>query len=196
MTADSVITLAMEPVRKNSVVDWVCAIENAEAITPTATLRGGWQLSAAVTRSGFAYAPTDYAGYKVLRNGVQAPFVVPGFEDNQLGGSFRVTTPTLQMVSATSSISYGSTPIFREAAEGVSTRIDGTIDLRPTAALRNSISFSRLVLNRSRDGSRFSTETIPRIKTEYQVTRAIFFRLVGQYSARSRTPLQDRDGNP
>ena len=171
-------------------------IENSESVTPTATLRGGWQLSGSVSRGGFAYNPTDYSGYAVLKNGSQAPFVVPGFEDNQLGGSFRVTTPTLQFVSATSSISRSSTPIFREAAEGVSTRIDGSIDLRPTTALRNSISFSRLVLNRSRDGSRFSTETIPRIKTEYQVTRAIFFRLVGQYSARSRSPLEDRYGSP
>lgn len=171
-------------------------IENSESITPTATLRGGWQLSGAVTRSGFAYAPSDYSSLTVLKNGVQVPFTVPGFADNQLGGSFRVTTPTLQFISATSSISRGSTPIFREAAEGVSTRIDGAIDLRPTAALRNSISFSRLVLNRSRNGSRFSTETIPRIKTEYQVTPSIFFRLVGQYSARSRSSLEDRNGNP
>ena len=39
-------------------------------------------------------------------------------------------------------------------------------------------------------------ETIPRLKTEYQVTPAIFLRLVGQYSARSRTPLIDRNGFP
>ncbi len=171
-------------------------IENTEAITPTATLRGGWQLSGSATRNGFAYAPSDYSSLRVLKGGTQVPFTVPGFEDNQFGGSFRVTTPTLQFISATSSISRASTPIFREAAEGVSTRIDGAIDLRPTTALRNSISFSRLILNRSRDGSRFSTETIPRIKTEYQVSSAIFLRLVGQYSARSRAPLEDRDGNP
>jgi hypothetical protein len=51
------------------------------------------------------------------------------------------------------------------------------------------------MLDRSRDGSRFSTEIIPRIKTEYQVSPAIFFRLVGQYAARSRSPLEDRDGD-
>jgi hypothetical protein len=28
------------------------------------------------------------------------------------------------------------------------------------------------------------------------MTRAIFFRLVGQYAARSRSPLLDRNGNP
>ena len=54
---------------------------------------------------------------------------------------------------------------------------------------------SRLALTRVADGSRFSTETIPRLKTEYQVTPAIFLRLVGQYPARSRSPLRDRNGN-
>lgn len=179
-------------------------IENSESISPTATLSGGWQLSSAVTRSGFAYSPADYSSFTVLKplltpNGLgtfEAPFTVPGFEGNQIASSFRVTTPTLRIISATSSITIGGTPIFREAAPGHSTRIDAAVDLRPTTALRNSIQFSRLILDRSRDGSRFSTETIPRIKTEYQVTPALFLRLVGQYAARSRSALVDRDGNP
>lgn len=170
-------------------------IESTEGITPSATLRGGWQLSGALSRNGFAYRRSDYSRYTVRKAGVVAPFVVPGFEDNQIGGSFRVTTPTLRFISASSGITRGSTPIFREAAEGTSTRLDAAIDLRPTTALRNSIQFSRLVLNRSRNGARFSTETIPRIKTEYQVTPSIFVRLVGQYAARSRSALEDRNGN-
>jgi hypothetical protein len=177
-------------------------IESVEGISPSATLRGGWLLSGALSRSGFAYSPSDYANLSVVKpipapGGTEVvPFTVPGFEGNQLVSSFRVTTPTLQFISATASVTRGSTPIFREASPGTSTEIDGAIDLRPTTALRNSIQFSRLILNRSRDGSRFSTETIPRIKTEYQVSPAMFFRLVGQYAARSRSSLEDRDGNP
>jgi hypothetical protein len=78
----------------------------------------------------------------------------------------------------------------------VSTRIDGAVDLRPTTAIRTSLQFSRLTIDRRFNDSRFSAETIPRLKVEYQMTRAIFFRLVGQYAARSRTPLIDRDGVP
>ncbi|MDO8501798.1 MAG: DUF5916 domain-containing protein [Gemmatimonadaceae bacterium] len=174
-------------------------IETSESITPSATLRGGWQLSGAVTRSSFAYTPANYSGYSILRPRSAATdtigFTVPSIERDQLGGSFRVTTPTLRFVSATASITRGSTPIFREAAPGRSTRLDGAIDLRPTTALRSSIQFSRLVLDRSNDDSRFSTEAIPRIKMEYQMTPSIFFRLVGQYAARSRSSLEDRYGN-
>jgi hypothetical protein len=52
------------------------------------------------------------------------------------------------------------------------------------------------VLERDRDDSRYSRESIPRIKVEYQLTRAVFVRAVAQYAARSRTPLRDRDGRP
>jgi hypothetical protein len=72
--------------------------------------------------------------------------------------------------------------------------VDGSVDLRPTAALRATLQFSRLALSRRRDGSRFSTETIPRIKVEYQVSRALFLRLVGQYDALTTAPLVDRQG--
>jgi hypothetical protein len=99
-------------------------------------------------------------------------------------------------MSASASISRGQTPIFREASPGNATRMDGAIALRPTSSIRGSIQVSRLALYRSRDDSRFSTETIPRVKLEYQMSRAIFFRVVGQYAARSRDALEDRDGQP
>ena len=175
-------------------------VETQESINPSATLRGGWLLSGSLGRNSFAYDPAAYGAYEVARQGPAdeplppGPFIVPGRERDQLGGSFRITTPTLRYFSATGGITHGETPIFREAAPGRSTRIDGALELRPTNALRTTLQFSRLTLDRKRDDSRFSTETIPRIKTEYQVTRALFFRMVGQYAARSRSGLVDRDG--
>ena len=172
-------------------------IETFESLSPSATLRGGWQLSGSLARSGFAYDAADYSGLAILRGVADtAAFAVPGFESDQYNGSVRVTTPTLKFISATAGMGFGKTPIFREASPGRSTRMDGAIDLRPTTSVRASLQFSRLMLDRSHDNSRFSSETIPRLKVEYQMTRSIFFRLVGQYAARSRSPLQDRDGNP
>ncbi|HEY8853284.1 MAG TPA: DUF5916 domain-containing protein [Gemmatimonadaceae bacterium] len=177
--------------------------ESSESISPTATLRGGWQLSGALTHNYFAFGPALYNGLTIQRSvGTStvvidtAAFIVPGPENNQWGGSFRVTTPTYRFFSGTASITEGQVPIFREAAPGNSSRIDGALDLRPTTAIRSSLSFSRLTIARKSDGSRFSSETIPRIKVEYQVSPPIFLRLVGQYTARSRAALQDRNGNP
>lgn len=174
-------------------------LETTESISPTATLRGGWNLSGNISRNAFAFERARYSGVRVLvLNGATldtVAFAVPEMERNQLGGSFRVTTPTLRFFSATASVGYGEVPIFSEAAPGRSMRIDGALDLRPTAALRGSLQVSRLALERSGDNSRFSRETIPRLKMEYQVSRAIFLRMVGQYAARSRSTLRDRDGN-
>ena len=177
--------------------------ESFESISPMATIRGGWQLGGAVTHNYFAFDPSLYSGLTVQRSvGTSivvidtTAFTVPPPEKNEWGGSFRVTTPTYRFFSGTASITESQVPIFREAAPGNSSRIDAALDVRPTTAIRSSVSFSRLTIARKQDGSRFSSETIPRIKVEYQVSPPIFLRLVGQYAARSRSPLEDRNGNP
>ena len=177
--------------------------ESSESIQPTATLRGGWQVSGALTHSYFAFDPSLYAGLTVQRSvGTSivvidtAAFTVPPPEKDELGASFRVTTPTYRVFSGTAGITESQVPIFREAAPGNSSRIDAALDLRPTTAVRSSLQFSRLTIARKSDGSRFSSETIPRIKVEYQISPPIFLRVVGQYAARSRSALRDRNGNP
>jgi hypothetical protein len=122
--------------------------------------------------------------------------VVPEGEGSQWSGSLGITTPTYRFFTASASMLYGQTPIFAEAAPGNALQLTGTVDLRPTAGLRTTFQYVRLRLNRVRDGSRFSLETIPRVKVEYQLNRAIFFRVVGQYTARERAALEDRNGNP
>jgi hypothetical protein len=175
-------------------------IEGGEFLNPSATLRGGWQIGGTLSRNFFSYNPAPYSQFSV-ETGTGAAldtvgFTVPGPERNQWGGQLRVTTPTFRRFTATASLSAGRVPIFQEAAPGTSLRIDGSVDLRPTSALRTTLQMSRLVLNRRRDGSRSSSETIPRIKVEYQVNRALFLRLVGQYAAQKRAPLADRLGRP
>ena len=176
------------------------AIEGGESVSPSATLRGGWQLSGSLARAFFTYNPQLYGGHTVeSRTGATldtVTFAVPGIENNQWNGSVRITTPTFRQLTATASLAAGRTPIFREAAPGKTFRLDASVDLRPTAAIRATAQVTRLTVNRRRDGSRFSSETIPRLKVEYQVSRAIFFRMVGQYAARNRRPLVDRQGRP
>jgi hypothetical protein len=174
--------------------------ESNESIQPSATIRGGWQLSGALGHGYFAFDPSLYSGLTVQRSvGTVTDtvgFIVPPPEKNEWNGSFRVTTPTFRFFTGTAGITEAQVPIFREAAPGSSSRMDATLDIRPTTAIRSSLQLSRLTIARKSDGSRFSSETIPRIKVEYQVSPPIFLRLVGQYTARSRAALQDRNGNP
>jgi hypothetical protein len=178
-------------------------IESSESLNPTATIRGGWQLGGAITHSYFAFDPRLYTGLTVERSTGTSivvidttAFIVPPPEKDQWGGSFRLTTPTYRRFTGTASASASEVPIFREAAPGRSSRLDAALDFRPTTAVRSSLQLSRLIIERKSDGSRFSSETIPRVKVEYQVSPPIFLRVVGQYAARSRSALRDRNGNP
>lgn len=180
------------------------ALEGSESISPSATLRGGWRLGGSLARSFFRYDPARYAGFEVERLSLgvlgfqvdTVAFEVPDADRDLWSGSLSVTTPTYRQFTGTLSVARGATPVFSEAARGRSTRLDATLDVRPTNALRGAIQFSRLTLTRRRDGSRAATETIPRLKLEYQVNRALFLRFVGQYSAQDQAPLEDGNGKP
>ena len=66
-----------------------------------------------------------------------------------------------------------------------------TLTWRPTQAVRVEGLWTHQRITRARDGSRFSIANIPRLKLEYQLTRYIFFRYVGQYFAQQREALED-----
>ena len=167
-------------------------IEGGETISPSATLRGGWRLNGSISRNFVSYAAADYAGFTAGG----APFIVPPIENDLFGGSVGFTTPVFRRFSASMTAALGETAIFREAAPGVSRRLDATVDLRPTSSLRTSVQVTQLAIDRSRDDSRFSTELIPRVKVEYQLLRSVFVRGIAQYTRRSRDGLVDRTGAP
>jgi hypothetical protein len=173
-------------------------IEGDESAFPSATLRGGWRIRGSLSRSFFSFQPGFYDGYTVQTTPGAEPvaFDVPDKLKNLWAGSFGVTTPTYQYMTATASVSFGETAIFREAAPGRRRSFSATVDMRPTTSLRATLQFVRLELDRALDNSRFSTETIPRLKIEYQITTSIFVRFIGQYTARKRAALVDRNGSP
>jgi len=170
-------------------------VEGGESIFPSATFRGGWRISGSISRDFFSYSSARYENYQIESpGGEMIPFKVPGKEDNLLSGSIGLTTPTFKLFTATISFSRAQTPIFKEAAPGRSTRIDVLIDLRPTSSLRTTLQLTYLELLRRRDESRFSKETIPRLKVEYQLTPSIFFRIIAQYASREQAALVNREG--
>jgi hypothetical protein len=81
--------------------------------------------------------------------------------------------------------------IFAEAAESRGFNAVLGLTWKPTTAIRMDASWVHQRLNRAADGSWFSTANIPRLKLEYQLTRDIFFRYVGQYAAQKIDALRD-----
>lgn len=172
-------------------------IEGSENVNLRGTLRGGWSIFGGLGRDFYSFEPARYAGYEVGTDLFPwQPFTVPGTLSNLFGVNATVTTPTFRRSTGSASASYGEVAIFPEAEEGRARRLGGSLDWRPTTEVRVGVQYTRAELNRARDGSRFSTEDIERLKVEYQATRAIFVRFIGQYISRRRSALEDAEGRP
>ncbi|HSE68477.1 MAG TPA: DUF5916 domain-containing protein [Gemmatimonadales bacterium] len=160
------------------------------------TLRGGWEWNnhGEVGFTNFEHGA--YNGYQVDQGGTLVTYDAPTGVDNwslQTG----VTSPTWQKLDATLTLTRSQVPIFAEGSEGNETRVTGTLDLRPTGSVRISGSNTYSLITRRRDDSEFARTIIPRLKVEFQPTRAFFFRAVGEYVAQRRAPLEDADnGDP
>ena len=81
--------------------------------------------------------------------------------------------------------------IYAEAAESRGLNAFVGVTWKPTNAVRVDGQWTHQRLTRAADGSWFSTANIPRLKLEYQLTRDIFFRYVGQYTAQQIDALRD-----
>ena len=141
------------------------------------------------------FDPADFANYTVdntvdttafaVVNGVASP-----------GGDVSLNTPVFQGFDAAFGLAYGGGAIFSEGTEGRGFRISAQVNLRPTAGLRVSLLNTYNRITRT-DGSLFARTIIPRLKVEYQPSRALFFRVVGEYVSLKTTDLVDpASGNP
>jgi hypothetical protein len=151
------------------------------------TLRGGWQLGASVLFESFGYPADLYADYYVERTSGPmvdtVPFTgMPRIPNLDFG--FNLQTPRFQSFSLTGFVVLGHDENFYEWASG---RVAvGTLDLtwRPSEQLRAELIYNHQQVIRRTGGSTVALIRVPRLKVEYQLTRSIFFRLVGEYASR------------
>jgi hypothetical protein len=159
------------------------------------TLRGAWVVTALWTNSHQLFDPPDYSRYQVDSAGTPVAFAVPHGLYNLWGGLGALSTPN-RALKADVSIGYVSGPIFAEASEGRALNVFLNLEWKPTSTLRVASQWPHQRITRAQGGRWFSTANIPRVKIEYQLTRDIFFRYIGQYFAQVRDTLRDpRSGN-
>jgi hypothetical protein len=164
------------------------------------TLRGGWQLGAGESVESFGYPSQLYANYwieRVRAGSGGAPPVVdtipftgqPHIPNLDLG--LNLQTPQFQRFSLSAFVLWGHDENFYEWA---SARILlSTVDLawRPTGQLRTELIYNHQHVIRRDDGSTVALIRVPRLKVEYQLSRSIFLRLVGQYTSSHVDSLRD-----
>jgi hypothetical protein len=166
-------------------------IEGEESVNLMFNLRGGWSIREALSRDFVRFDPREYRSYEVQTPAGAVPFMVPGELSSLFGSDLTITTPTFRSFNASLETRRGSVAIFPEASEGAETRLVASISVRPTESIRVEGSATYSHITRHRDGSEFARTVIPRLKLEYQPTRALFFRVVGEYRSERQAALLD-----
>jgi hypothetical protein len=154
-------------------------------------LRGGWQISPGITPVSFIhYVPGTYDSYAIQTASGSTPYAAPEGVNNGYDLTLTLGTPVYRMMDGTITLDRARGPIFDEASTGNATTITGAIEARPMRQIRLEGLFTYARLTRARDGSEFARTIIPRLKVEYQVTRPLFFRLVGEYRSQRTAQLR------
>jgi len=181
--------------RYDDFFDFRSPLETTVSARNSFTLRGGWELVLDPEWETAAFDPAFYEGYGVetVSGGVTdtVPFVTPDRVNDVFAVSAELSTPEFPVFSASVGVEMGKDVAYFEPQRANHWALSTTVTLRPTEQLRAEIRYAYDALNRERDGTRLSTAHIPRLKVEYQISRPIFVRFVGQYSSQERDALRD-----
>jgi hypothetical protein len=102
-----------------------------------------------------------------------------------------LNTPQFRRFSGSAFLIWGRDENFFEWASGDIFFATVNATVRPTERLRLELQYQQQRVARPSDGSVVSVRHIPRAKLEYQVSRPIFVRFVGQYVAAVQDSLRD-----
>jgi hypothetical protein len=163
-------------------------LEGDELADATFQLRGGWVLNGHIERDFVNFQDSSFAGYTI--GSPSGPAYRPVKNFSGFVGQTKVTTPTWQQLGADVSYRWGRAAIFQEGTTGKGWLLTANLALRPTSTVRVSATGTVFRLRRL-NGTEFARSTIPRLKLEYQPTRALFFRVIGEYRSERRAELLD-----
>jgi hypothetical protein len=163
-------------------------LEGRDQLDATFQLRGGWELNGHLDRNFVHFQDSSFADYTV--GSATGPAYQAEEKFSGLVWQARVTTPTWQQLGAVVQYQRGKAAIFEEGTTGSGWFLTGNLNLRPASTVRVTASGTVFRLDRL-DGSEFASATIPRLKLEYQPSRALFFRAIGEYRSEGRAALQD-----
>jgi hypothetical protein len=170
------------------------AIEKKFHINTHLQLRGGWNAGFSLLLETFGYDPelfpTTYVERILGSVADTVPFTGTPRIPNQ-DWVVSLATPQWQRFSMNALYLWGHDENFFEwASSGIVYSSIGAL-IRPTDKLRISPSWQYQSFNRRTTGEIVESARITRVKTEYQIARPLFFRVVGEYTAADRLALRD-----
>ena len=160
------------------------------------SFKGGWAVGGSFLIESFKYPPELYTDYFIERTdetGAVVDTVAYTGTDRlrNLDIVFNLRTPRFQTFSGSLFLIYGRDENFFEWAPADILFIFLNANWRPTEKLRFSFRYDHQHYIRFDDKSNVGIRRIPRLKVEYQLTRSLFLRVVGQYDASFVDELRD-----
>ncbi len=165
----------------------------------SASLRGNVGGYLSFSRSMFSVAEEEYEGLFVARPDGSAG--TPFRPSRDLFGSLhsvrlRSWISTWERLRASLGASWSETPIFERSSGlpadvGDSWSADLGLTLYPTGSLSLEVGARHATILRKRDGSTYSSATIPRLQARYQFSRALFVRAISEYASQQRGDVLD-----
>ena len=148
----------------------------------------------------FAFDAGDYEGYErpdpAAPDAGYVPFGTPDALEGLVGLSGFGRARPLPWLGFNFRGAYRQVPIYAEGTRGVELSLSPSAEIRLEDGLSADLSYTYARIRRERDDSRFSLAQIPRLKLQYQMTRALFARAILQYNLQDRDALRGAGGRP
>jgi hypothetical protein len=159
-------------------------------------LRGGWTAGTSLLVERFGYPSEVYADYRIELprpggTGVDTVAFVGRPQIPNRDYVLQIETPEFATFSANAFVLWGQDENFYEWASAAIMTFNAGLDWRPSDQLRFNGTYQIQRIGRRSDGSTVNLQHIPRLKVEYQLSRPIFVRLVGEYATERQDDLRD-----
>ena len=158
------------------------------------TFRGGWNLGLAAYKFSYGYDGRlfrDYAIEVPTAGGIDTIPYPKAQRLLPLAGSVTLSSPEVAGFLLNLYFAFGDDVNYAEWSIADISLGVFSLGYRPTPRLRAEGALSFQSYHRSYDGSFVARTVLPRLKVEYQVSRAVFLRAVGEYRAVRRDSLRD-----
>lgn len=156
------------------------------------SLRGNRNLNLFLRDGYFRFREEDYQDYLVEQpDGSLATYTVPEPLTHMLAGGLFSWWRLSNAVQLRGRLFYRETPIFGEGSRGRELLLAPSVEIRPTPSMQLDLSYNLSRIWRVEDGSFYSAADIPRLRFQYQFSRALFTRLIFQYDFEKRDALRD-----
>ncbi len=159
------------------------------------SFRGNITIWGQLNRTHFSFGQEAYDGLYVQddQGDFQALYPDQDLFQGLWGSNLNMWVNTFERIRGNVRLSWDEEPIFAasDAAVEPATSFSANVSLNlyPTRSLQAEVGLRHSTIHRQRDGSEYSTATIPRIKAQYQFSRAFFVRGIFEYASQERGPI-------